>query len=40
MRITIEDLIAEGDRVTVRWTSRSTHKDKGELRGSPLPASR
>jgi steroid delta-isomerase-like uncharacterized protein len=30
-RITVEDLIAEGDTVMARWTCRGTHK--GELRG-------
>ena len=29
--ITIEDLVAEGDRVATRWTGRGTHK--GELMG-------
>lgn len=31
LRITIEDQIAEGDKVTTRWTARGTHK--GELMG-------
>jgi ketosteroid isomerase-like protein len=31
--ITIEDMIAEGDRVMVRWSSRGTHQ--GELAGLP-----
>jgi steroid delta-isomerase-like uncharacterized protein len=31
LRMTIEDIIAEGDTVMVRWSSRGTHK--GELRG-------
>lgn len=25
--LTIDDMIAEGDRVVVRWTARGTHKD-------------
>lgn len=29
--LTIDDLIAEGDRVVVRWTARGTHR--GELAG-------
>lgn len=29
--LTIEDMIAEGDKVVVRWTVRGTHK--GDLRG-------
>jgi steroid delta-isomerase-like uncharacterized protein len=28
---TIEEMVAEGDRVVTRWTARATHK--GELRG-------
>ena len=31
IRVTIEDLIAEGDKVVVRWTSRGTHQ--GEFQG-------
>ncbi|MDZ7359293.1 MAG: ester cyclase [candidate division KSB1 bacterium] len=31
MRITIEDVIAEGDKVVMRWTARGTHK--GDLMG-------
>ena len=30
---TVEDLIAEGDRVAERWTGRGTHR--GELQGIP-----
>jgi predicted ester cyclase len=30
---TIEDVIAEGDKVVTRWTARGTHK--GELQGIP-----
>jgi steroid delta-isomerase-like uncharacterized protein len=33
IHFTIEDQIAEGDKVVTRWTSRSTHK--GELMGIP-----
>jgi len=31
LRVTIDDLIVEGDTVVTRWTARATHK--GELRG-------
>ena len=31
LRLTIEDIIAEGENVTVRWTGRGTHK--GDLNG-------
>jgi steroid delta-isomerase-like uncharacterized protein len=31
MRLTIEDIIAEGDSVTARWSCRGTHK--GDLSG-------
>jgi predicted ester cyclase len=33
MRVTVDDLIAEGDRVALRWTSHSTHR--AELFGIP-----
>jgi steroid delta-isomerase-like uncharacterized protein len=33
VHFTIEDQIAEGDKVVTRWTSRGTHK--GELMGIP-----
>ena len=32
-RITIEDQVAEGDRVVTRWTARGTHQ--GDLMGIP-----
>jgi steroid delta-isomerase-like uncharacterized protein len=32
LRVPIEDLIAEGDRVVTRWTARGTHQ--GELMGN------
>ena len=32
LRIPIEDLIAEGDKVVTRWTARGTHR--GELMGN------
>jgi predicted ester cyclase len=32
LRVPIEDLIAEGDRVVTRWTARGTHQ--GELIGN------
>jgi steroid delta-isomerase-like uncharacterized protein len=32
LRVSIEDLIAEGDRVVTRWTARGTHQ--GELMGN------
>jgi steroid delta-isomerase-like uncharacterized protein len=35
--MTIEDMIAEGDKVVVHWTYRGTHH--GELLGIPRPAS-
>jgi steroid delta-isomerase-like uncharacterized protein len=33
LRVTTEDLIAEGDRVVLRWSARGTHE--GELAGIP-----
>jgi steroid delta-isomerase-like uncharacterized protein len=33
MRISVEDQVAEGDRVTTRWTATMTHT--GELGGTP-----
>ena len=36
--ITIEDLLAEGDKVVVRWTARGTHQ--GELMGVPPSGNR
>lgn len=33
LQLTVEDMIAEGDRVVVRWRSRATHK--GVFRGIP-----
>ena len=33
LHITIEDMIAEGDRVVTRWTARGTHQ--GEYMGIP-----
>lgn len=33
LRMTVEQAIAEGDLVTIRWTARGTHK--GELFGIP-----
>jgi steroid delta-isomerase-like uncharacterized protein len=32
LRVSIEDLMAEGDRVVTRWTARGTHQ--GELMGN------
>lgn len=31
--VTIEDVVAEGDRVVTRWTARATHQ--GEFQGIP-----
>lgn len=33
LRVTVEDQLAEGDRVATRWTARGTHQ--GELLGIP-----
>lgn len=33
VRLTVEDQIAEGDRVVTRWTARGTHR--GEFQGIP-----
>lgn len=33
LRVTVEDQIAEGDKVTIRWTALGTHK--GEFQGMP-----
>ncbi len=33
VQITLEDLIAEGDKVVARWTGRGTHR--GEFMGTP-----
>ena len=33
LRFTIEDMVAEGDKAVLRWTSHGTHK--GELLGIP-----
>lgn len=33
LRLTIDDLIAEGDKVVTRWTARGTHQ--GDLMGIP-----
>lgn len=37
-RFTIEDLIAEGDRIVTRWTVEGTHK--GDLLGTPASGKR
>jgi hypothetical protein len=37
LQFTIDEQIAEGDKVVTRWTGRGTHK--GELAGIPPPAS-
>jgi steroid delta-isomerase-like uncharacterized protein len=38
LHFTAEDVIAEGDQVVTRWTSRSTHQ--GELMGIPATGKR
>jgi predicted ester cyclase len=35
MRLTIEDLFAEDDKVAVRWTFRGTHTGQSLIRGVP-----
>jgi predicted ester cyclase len=37
-RTTVEDVIAEGDKVAYRWNFRGTHQ--GELMGIPRPGKR
>ena len=38
MQVTVEDQIAEGDRVATRWTCRGTHQ--GEFQGVPPTSKR
>jgi steroid delta-isomerase-like uncharacterized protein len=38
MRLTVEDQVAEGDRVVTRWTARGTHR--GEFMGLPASGNR
>jgi steroid delta-isomerase-like uncharacterized protein len=38
MRVTIEDLVAEGDKVAARWSVTGTHR--GELMGIPATGKR
>lgn len=38
LHITVEDLIAEGDKVVMRWTARGTHQE--ELMGIPPSGNR
>ena len=38
IQLTVEDLIAEGDKVVTRWTARGTHR--GELMGIPASGNR
>jgi predicted ester cyclase len=35
IRLTIEDIFAQGDRVAVRWTFRGTHRGESPLSGPP-----
>ena len=35
LSFTVEDVIAEGDKVVVRWTVRGTHEGETEAFGSP-----
>jgi steroid delta-isomerase-like uncharacterized protein len=37
-QITIEDLLAEGEKVSTRWTARSTHQ--GDMMGVPPSGNR
>ena len=38
LRLTVEEMVSEGDRVSVRFTARSIHQ--GEFWGAPPPGSR
>jgi len=38
LNVTVEDVIAEGDKVVIRYTSRGTHQ--GETKGLGLPTGR
>jgi steroid delta-isomerase-like uncharacterized protein len=38
MRLTVEDQVAEGDKVLTRWTARGTHQ--GEFMGIPASGNR
>ena len=35
---TIEDMVAEGEKVAVRWTFRGTHTGESPLTGAPIGA--
>ena len=39
MHFTIEDMVAEGDTVVVRWTARGTHQGDWEMELGTIPAS-